>query len=331
VKTFVARTPTRRIDVTGDDRVRYLEDVTTQHLVDVPVTHVRGALVLDGHGSPTAMFDVVVLGDRLALLVPDPSVAATVMDVLAMRTFLLDARFEQREDVVVSVRGDDAAEVVSSAGLTTVVGRCRQAGDLLVVSQPGGIDVVGPAAAVEEAVTALREAGAREGSAADLDTWRVAAGLPAWGVEVAPPHLPEELGLLPTHVHLAKGCYPGQEAVARMWMLGRPRRRLAVVTIVHGGGSGSEGGGGDGGGGDSGGGEVAAGWTAGAGRNVATVSTVDAAAARALAFVPSAATPGDRFDGDDGNAIAVERLVGDDPNPPGHDPKITRRRDRPRG
>jgi tRNA-modifying protein YgfZ len=305
----------RRIDVTGDDRVRYLEDVTTQHLVDVPVTHVRGALVLDGHGAPTAMFDVVVLGDRLALLVPDASVAATVMDVLAMRTFLLDARFEQREDVVVSVRGDNAAEVVSGAGLTTVAGRCRQAGDLLVVSQPGGIDVVGPEAAVEEAVTALREAGAREGDAVDLDAWRVAVGLPAWGVEVAPPHLPEELGLLPTHVHLAKGCYPGQEAVARMWMLGRPRRRLAVVTIV----------------GVDGGGEVAAGWNAGAGRSAATVTTVDVAASRALAFVPSAATPGDRFDGDDGNAIVVERLVGDDPSPPGHDPKVTRRRDRPRG
>jgi tRNA-modifying protein YgfZ len=317
VQTFVARTAMRRIDVTGDDRVRYLEDVTTQHLVDVPVTHVRGALVLDGHGSPTAMFDVVVLGDRLALLVPDTAVAATVMDVLAMRTFLLDVRFAPREDVVVSVRGDDAAEVVSSAGLTTVVGRCRQAGDLLVVSQPGGIDVVGPAAAVEEAETALREAGAREGDAAVLDAWRVAAGTPAWGVEVAPPHLPEEMGLLPSHVHLAKGCYPGQEAVARMWMLGRPRRRLAVVTIVDGGGGG--------------GGEVAVGWTAGAGRNVATVTTADAAAARALAFVPSAAAPGDRFDGEDGNAIVVERLVGDDPTPPGHDPKVTRRRDRPRG
>jgi tRNA-modifying protein YgfZ len=324
--TFVASTPIQRIDVTGDDRVRYLEDVTTQHLVDVPVTHVRSALVLDGHGAPTAMFDVVVLGDRLALLVPDASVAATVMDVLAMRTFLLDARFTPRDDLTVAIRGDDADEIVSRAGLTTVAGRCRQAGDLLVVSQPGGVDVVGPAAAVEEAVAALRDAGAREGSAADLDAWRVAAGIPAWSTEVAPPHLPEELGLLPTHVHLAKGCYPGQEAVARMWMLGRPRRRLAVVAIV-----GQDGGGGDDGhdGGDTS--EVAAGWTAGAGRNAATVSTVDAATGRALAFVPSAATPGDRVDGDDGNAIVVERLVGDDPTPPGHDPRMTRRRDRPRG
>jgi tRNA-modifying protein YgfZ len=319
VKTFVARTPMRRIDVTGGDRVRYLEDVTTQHLVDVPVTHVRGALVLDGHGAPTAMFDVVVLGDRLALLVPDAGAATTVMDVLAMRTFLLDARFEPREDVAVAVRGDDTAAVVSAAGLTTVAGRCRQAGDLLVVSQSGGIDVVGPAAAVEDAVTALLDAGAQEGGETELDAWRVAAGIPAWGVEVAPPHLPEELGLLPTHVHLAKGCYPGQEAVARMWMLGRPRRRLAVVAIVGSGGSG----------GDTR--AVAAGWTAGAGRNAATVSTVDAVAGRALAFVPSAALPGDRVDGADGNAIVVERLVGAEPTPPGHDPRVTRRRDRPRG
>lgn len=311
--TFVTRTSGRRIDVLGDDRVRYLEDVTTQHLVDVPVTHVRGALVLDGHGAPAAMFDVVVLGDRLVLLVPDDGVAATVMDVLAMRTFLLDARFERRDDeLVASVRGDDADVLIAAAGLTTVTGRCRQAGDLLLVSQPGGLDIVGPAAAVDDAVGALREAGAREGTESDLDGWRVAAGIPAWGVEVVAPHLPEELGLLPTHVHLAKGCYPGQEAVARMWMLGRPRRRLAVVAV------------------EAADGAVAPGWTAGTGRATVTVTTVDAAG-RSLAFVPAAATPGDRFAGDDGDAVVVERLVGDDATPPGHDPAMTRRRDRPRG
>jgi tRNA-modifying protein YgfZ len=67
----------------------------------------------------------------------------------------------------------------------------------------------------------LRDAGAVDADDAQARSWRVATGRPAWGSEVAPPHLPEELGLLPTHVHLAKGCYPGQEAVARMWMLGR--------------------------------------------------------------------------------------------------------------
>lgn len=307
--TFVAPTPMQRVDVTGSDRLKYLEDVTSQHLLDVPVTHVRSALVLDTHGAPNAMLDVVVLGDRLALLVPDEEVRRTVMEVLAQRTFLLDARFEAREDEIVSVRGDQAAEVVGRAGLTAVAGRCRVAGDLLLVSRPGGMDVCGPVTAVREAVQALLEAGARQGDHSDLEAWRVAHGQPAWGREVTPPHLPEELGLLPTHVHLAKGCYPGQEAVARMWMLGRPRRRLAVVAVE---------------------GAVSAGWRAGAGRQLVEVTSVAPDGMRALAFVPADAATGASFqaEGDDSAVVTILQLVGGDEVPPGHDPSVTRRRDR---
>lgn len=306
METFVAPTTRRRIDVTGDDRVRYLEDVSSQHLEDLPVTHVRSALVLDGKGAPSAMFDVVALGDRLALLVPDEEVASTVTDVLGVRTFLLDARFEARDDVVVAVRGDDAASVISRAGLTVVEGRCRVAGDLLLVSVAGGIDVAGPHGAVGEAVDGLIDAGAQRGTADDLEAWRVMAGVPAWGREVVAPHLPEEMGVLPTHVHLAKGCYPGQEAVARMWMLGQPRRRLAIVRVD---------------------GEVVSGWTAGQGRNAYQVTTASPAGDAALAFVPADASPGDSASGD-GATVTVSRVVGDDPVPPGHDPSVPRRRDR---
>jgi folate-binding protein YgfZ len=306
----VVRTDARRVDVTGDDRVRYLEDVTSQRLLDVPVTHVRGSLHLDPHGAPLAMFDVAVLGDRLVLLVPDAEVADTVVEVLGGRTFLADARFEARDDVVVAVRGPEADAVVSAAGLTAVPGRCRMAGDLLVVHRSGGVDLVGPAEAVDAAVTALQEAGAVTGDAGDLDRWRVEVGVPAWDAEVAAPHLPEELGLLPTHVHLAKGCYPGQEAVARMWMLGRPRRRLAVVTPVET--------------------DLAPGWEAGGGRRRVTVTTVTPEGDRALAFVPGDAVVGDAFTDDAGAGIEVAALVGAQADPPGADPAVTRRRDRPR-
>jgi tRNA-modifying protein YgfZ len=310
VDTVVVRTAGRRIDVLGDDRTRYLEDVTSQHLVDVPVTHVRGALVLDAHGAPSAMFDVVVLGDRLALLAPDDAVATTLTDVLGMRTFLLDARFEPVDAAVAAVRGDDADRIVRAAGLTVVEGRCRLAGDLLLVSRPGGIDLVGPEGAIEEAADALVDAGARRGDERELEAWRIAAGEPRWAVEVAAPHLPEEVGLLPTHVHLAKGCYPGQEAVARMWMLGRPRRRLARVRVLDG--------------------EVTAGWSAGEGRRAVTVTSVSPGGDLALAFVPSDAQVGDAVRDDGGAGVEVLGLVGDDPSPPGHDPAMTRRRDRPR-
>jgi tRNA-modifying protein YgfZ len=319
LSTVVVRTPTRRIDVTGADRVRYLEDVTTQHLVDVPVTHVRGALVLDAHGAPTAMFDVVVLGDRLVLLAPGDDVVATILDVLAIRTFLLDVTFTPSDHVVAAVRGDDATTVVGSAGLTVIDGRCRLAGDVLVVSRPGGgIDVVGPAGAIDAAIASLVDAGATTGGPEDLDAWRIPAGVPTWGVEVAAPHLPEELGLLPSHVHLAKGCYPGQEAVARMWMLGRPRRRLAVVAPVDG--------------------PLAPGVELGSGRRRVTVTAVAPDGSRALAFVPGDAAVGSHQpDADAGGpgpatatAVEVVAVVGADPAPPGHDPAVRRRRDRPR-
>ena len=305
---FVTATPTRRIDVLGDDRLRYLEDVTSQHLTEVPTTHVRSALVLDTHGAPTAMFDVVVLGDRLALLVPDDEVATVVTDVLAMRTFLLDARFEPREGASAALRGEDAKSVASAAGLTVVDGRCRVAGDLLLVSRGDGLDLFGPPQAVEDAVAGLVAAGAERGTSDDLETWRIRAGQPAWGREVVAPHLPEELGLLPSNVHLAKGCYPGQEAVARMWMLGRPRRRLAVLAVE---------------------GEVAAGWRAGSGRASVEVTSVTPSGDEALGFVPADVEPGATFS-DEGAAggVRVLRVLGNDPNPPGHDPAMRQRRDR---
>ncbi|MFA9444099.1 folate-binding protein YgfZ [Egicoccus sp. AB-alg6-2] len=298
----------RRIEVSGDDRVRYLEDVTSQALASAQPGTVHGALYLDVHGAPLAMFDVAVLPDRLALLVPAAAVD-TVVDQLGGRTFLLDARFVATEDVVVALRDDEDGAVAAAAGLRAREGRCHPGGDVLVIGRADGVDVVGPAGAVDEAVTALVAAGARHGDARDAERWRIGAGQPAWGVEVAAPHLPEELGLLPTHVHLAKGCYPGQEAVARMWMLGRPRRRLARVR-VHG--------------------AVEPGFEVGEGRRRVQVTSVSPDGDRALAFVPGDAEVGARFpdEVDAPQAIEVEALVGDTAYPPGADPQVTRRRDR---
>ncbi|GGI07608.1 CAF17-like 4Fe-4S cluster assembly/insertion protein YgfZ [Egicoccus halophilus] len=300
----------RRVEVTGDDRVRYLEDVTSQALASAPPGTVHGALYLDVHGAPQAMFDVAVLPDRLALLVPADA-EAVVVEQLGGRTFLLDARFAATDHVVVALRDDDDGAVARAAGLHARTGRCHPGGDVLVIGRDGGVDVVGPTGAVEGAVTALLDAGATRGDATDAERWRIAAGQPAWGVEVTSPHLPEELGLLPTHVHLAKGCYPGQEAVARMWMLGRPRRRLARVA-VHG--------------------EVAPGWEAGSGRRKVRVTSLAPDGGEALAFVPGdvevGATLPEDGDHEGGPHVEVVALVGDTATPPGADPDVTRRRDR---
>lgn len=303
----IARTDGRRVDVTGDDRTSYLEDVTTQRFTDADVGTMRGALVLDPHGLAQAMFDVVVLGDRFVLLVPDDDAVATVLDVLGGRTFLRDAVFAATDDVTLRVIGRDASSMTAGVGLGHVEGRCRLVDDVLVVARADGVDIVGSAETVDDIAGALREQGATDGSIGDVDLARIRAGVPAWGSEVAAPHLPEEAGLLPTHVHLAKGCYPGQEAVARMWMLGRPRRRLAHVKVVAG--------------------HIAPGWQTGAGKQRIDITSVDPDGGWALAYVPAETTAGDEL-GDGAVRLEVSRIVGDDPNPPGHDPAMRRRRDK---
>ena len=323
---LIVRSGEQVIEATGDDRLTHLDATTTQALKDARPGTATAALVLDANGNPLAMFDVLVLPDRVWLITPGEDVTAVVMQLIAGRTFLADARFTLLGHQVVRVHDGAglAGRAFSGVAVAPEPGTVRTtpSGDVAVAADAAGtLTLAGPVDEVERLVDRLVAAGAEEAGSSSLASWRIAAGRPAWGREVAPPHLPEELGLLPTHVHLAKGCYPGQEAVARMWMLGRPRRRLARVHLT---------------GPDVTG--IGPGWSTGAGRELVEVTTVDPAvdpagsdvpaASGALAFVPGKAQVGDVLG--DATTVAVEVLafVGDDPRPPGHDPAMRRRRDR---
>lgn len=296
--------PATVVVLRGDDRHRYLHDVTTQRFDDVAPGDLRSALVLDPHGAPLAAFDVLVGADEDLLLVPE-SARSHVMEVLARRTFLADARFDETNDDVLALRGDDLDEMLVALGSPTV-GTWTASDGVRVARDGFGADLVGAPEDLDHVAARLEDLGASRVDAAGIADAMVAAGEPQMGREIVAPHLPEELGLLPTHVHLAKGCYPGQEAVARMWMLGRPRRRLARVDLA---------------------GTVPAGCEIGTGRQKVTVTATSTAAPRGLAFVPADAAVGDRFaDGD--SAVVVVEFVGGDAVPPGHDPAVVRRRDR---
>jgi len=296
-RPFHVVTDQRTVTVRGADRARHLEDVTTQHVTGLEVGDVAQALHLDAHGLPLAAVDLVVEDEAILLVAPDGSVAGFVVDVLGSRTFLADATYVAGDEVVVAVRGDD----VTPMSAASVAGEGVRA----VVARPGGADLVVDTRALDTVRAALAAAGIADGTRDDLEDDRITRGVPAWGREVVAPHLPEEMGLLPSHVHLAKGCYPGQEAVARMWMLGRPRRRLAVVSLEQ---------------------VVPVGWSAGEGRDALTVTSVRSDGRAALAFVPAGAAVGDEHaDG----SVRVVAIVGDGVMPPGADPRTTRRRDRP--
>ena len=68
-------------------------------------------------------------------------------------------------------------------------------------------------------------------TADDLERARIEAGVPAWGNEIDESILPAEAGLDRTHISFTKGCYPGQEPVARLHYRGHANRGLRVLRI----------------------------------------------------------------------------------------------------
>lgn len=291
----------RVVAVTGDDRLSHLDAMTTQRLGDLPPGQGRSTLVLEAGGKLLGGFDVIASHDDAWLLVPEPSVDL-VMETIATRTFLADARFAMTDHVVWSVRGDDVHGVLGALGFPSALAAWRDVDGARIWNGTFGVEIAGPSDVVADVVAQLVEHGVEQVDSDGLEQARIAAGEPVVGREVAAPHLPEELGLLPTHVHLSKGCYPGQEAVSRMWMLGRPRRQLALVDV---------------------GADVAAGDVVGDKPVTATVTAV--AGDRALAFVP-VGTPVGTVIGE--GVAAVRRIVGDDRPVVGWDPSQTRGRDR---
>jgi tRNA-modifying protein YgfZ len=65
----------------------------------------------------------------------------------------------------------------------------------------------------------------------EYERWRIAAGIPRWGAEIDDRVLPAEAGLDETHVSFTKGCYPGQEPIARQHHRGKVNRRLRVLEV----------------------------------------------------------------------------------------------------
>ena len=70
--------------------------------------------------------------------------------------------------------------------------------------------------------------------AAELELRRIEAGVPRWGHEIDERILPAEAGLDATHISFSKGCYPGQEPIARLHYRGHANRELRIVELQDG-------------------------------------------------------------------------------------------------
>lgn len=193
------------IAVSGDDRLKWLHDLTTQLLNDLGVGIWKAAMILDPQGHIEYQFNLVDDG-ATTWLVLDPGYAETLL------TYLTKMKFMLRVDV-----RDATAEyaVFRAPGLATDI---------------GGPFALIPRTEVDSMAVTFNAVATQVGTWA-LDAERVAAGRPRIGFETDHKSIPNELGVLNGAVHMNKGCYRGQETVAKIFNLGNPPRRLVMLHL----------------------------------------------------------------------------------------------------
>jgi tRNA-modifying protein YgfZ len=228
--TVVERPDLATVALAGNDVLRYLHAVCSQHTLDLAPGDAAQALLLSPKGKIEFAFRLAVL-DQGVLLDTEADAAPGLAERLARFVFRYEVTVGQPAQGAATLLGPGADAALAAAGLPVpVAGRAGVAGpDLVAHRTPVGVDLVGPAAL--DVLAGLERAGAARAPAELWELVRVEHGLPRAGQELTDDVLAEEAGLLGSHVHLDKGCYPGQETVARVHNLGQVQRRLAGLRF----------------------------------------------------------------------------------------------------
>ncbi len=164
---------------------------------DVTAGEVVPALLLTPKGRLLAPLRLWRRGPEDFLLLTEPELGEVVRATLLRTRFAAECEIELEEHVSTVVFGD--AEGLPGEIPGTV--------EVLDFAVPGTV------------------------KAEELERARIAAGVPAWGKELDGSMLPAEAGLDESHISFTKGCYPGQEPIARLRHRGHVNRRLRVLEV----------------------------------------------------------------------------------------------------
>lgn len=220
--------------LSGKDPVGMLDAILTN---DVPKDGKLGAyaLLLDPKGRIQTDLRAVKDGDDILIIV-EPEGEEAAKAILGRYAPFSRVKMEDADLSIVGVYGSRSTKLLGLDVLAEHESKEVEIGGakalVVGVSAPvSGCDLI----ISEEDVLAVREhlesIGASSASAGEYETIRIEAGVPRFGADMTPENFPGEAGVLDRAVNFKKGCYPGQETVARMHYRGQPNKNLHRFTI----------------------------------------------------------------------------------------------------
>jgi folate-binding protein YgfZ len=215
------------VTITGPDRLTWLHALTTQYFEGLRPGSSTTALLL----SPTGHIEHAMYGyddGETFWLHTEPGAAPTLVEWLQKMVFMSRVEIKDVTEDYAIVWRPGSPDAAGASGEPGVAG--ASGSPLIIRSGPdslGGYEVFVPRG---ELAAYAASAGQPAGVWA-YEALRIEAGAPRLGLDTDERAIPNEVGWLGVGVHLDKGCYRGQETVARVHNLGRPPRRLVRLHL----------------------------------------------------------------------------------------------------
>jgi folate-binding protein YgfZ len=228
--------PRAKLIVRGADAAEYLQGQLTNDVEKLGPGEGCYAALLERKGHVQADMRVLVLHEGELWIDLEPAPATTVLRHLQMYSVGRDVEIEDVSPkwAITSVIGPRTAETTGFEGPLPEHGqrfRDWEGVEVLAVATDAGLDLITRAEQADALRDLLRAAGVVEVSEAAAEILRVESGRPRFGAEITPDLMPAEAGIVERAVDFEKGCYIGQEPVARLHYRGKPNRGLRGLRL----------------------------------------------------------------------------------------------------
>jgi tRNA-modifying protein YgfZ len=233
---FYTQIPSGAIRVTGTDRLDFVQGQVAQNIKALPIPGGARSMILNVKGQ--IEFDVQIFRRQDDIyLQTAPNLSNAVMARLQKYIVFDDVKLENISDriQVLHLSGENAFELVSSFGFSSGTQLLETDFGILLVSSLDrgngtGFDLHVLNSKLDELLQAFTTSGATDIDTAELEQLRISVGLPNAHTDGFTGMLPQECGLL-EGVSFKKGCYVGQEIMARLEARGHSNKTLVRVNL----------------------------------------------------------------------------------------------------